>query len=117
MADIRTATLTIANGQQTTGTAFAASDSAAFGLQWPATAPGPAITYPGSADRGATYQPLSETATVTDDGSATRATTLAVVQGRSYDLPVALVAWHSFKIVSGSAEGGARSLIVIGKRP
>lgn len=112
----RTQTLTIANGQ-TVSDAYRASNTAAYGLQLPATFTGTSVTFQVSADNGTTYQALYEYDTATDDGSATRAVTLAVAQGRSYDLPAALASFTHFKIVSGSAEGGARSLVVVGKGP
>lgn len=115
MASVAVKILTIANGG-TVSDAFEASSCAAFGLQLPATFTGTSITFQVSADRGTTYQALYEYDTVTDDGSATRVTTRAVVQGRSYDLPAALTAWTHFKIVSGSAEGAARTLYVTGKK-
>lgn len=115
MASVAVKVLTIANGQ-TTSDAFEAASCAAFGLQLPGTFTGTAITFQVSADKGTTYQTLYEYDSTTDDGSATRATTRAVVQGRSYDLPAELASWTHFKIVSGSAEGAARTLVVVGKK-
>lgn len=116
MASARPQTLRILSGE-TDSQAFTASNFGAFGLQIPSTFDGSAITFKVSADDGATYQALYEYDTVTDDGSATRAVTLAVTASRSYDLPAALVAWDHFKIVAGTAQTGDTDLIVIGKRP
>jgi hypothetical protein len=108
-------TVTIASGG-TVSTAIQASREAAWGLQMPAAFTGTSITFQASAD-GSTFQALYEYDTTTDDGSATRAVTLAVAAARSYDLPAALTAWKAFKIVSGSAEAAARTLVVVGKAP
>lgn len=108
--------LTIAaSGQESS--AFQGDLMQAYGLQLPAAFTSTAITFLVSADGGNTYQALYEYDTTTDDGSATRAVTLAVTQGRSYVLPVALLPWGSWKVVSGSAEAAARTLVVVGKAP
>lgn len=107
MAATQRQTLVIANGE-TTSTAFTSSNFAAFGLQMPAAFTGASVTFTVSADDGATYQALYDTTNTL--------VSLTVAASRSYDLPSALTAWDHFKIVSASAEGAARSLIVIGKR-
>lgn len=107
MAGIQRQTLTIANGQTTT-TAFTASNFVAFGLQMPAAFTGTTITFTVSADDDTTYQALYDVNNVQ--------VSMTVAASRSYDLPAELASWDHFKIVSGSAEGAARSLIVIGKR-
>lgn len=109
MASVQRQTLNIANGAQPTTEAFTASNFAAFGLQMPAAFTGTSITFQVSADDGATYQALY-------DATGTAQVSVAVAASRSYDLPAELAAWDHFKIVSGSAEGAARALIVIGKR-
>jgi hypothetical protein len=108
-------TVTIASSG-TVSTAILATREAAWGLQMPAEFTGTAITFQASAD-GTTFQALYEYDTATDDGSATRAVTLAVAAARSYPLPDALTPWKAFKIVSGSTEAAARTLVVVGKAP
>lgn len=108
-----TQTLTIANGG-TASTTFVANYMAAYGLQMPSAFTGTSISFTVSAD-GATFQALYE-----QDDPATgtqRQVTLAVTQGRSYDLPAALTTWQAFKIVSNGAEAADRSLVVVGKAP
>jgi hypothetical protein len=107
MATTQKQTLTIANGQTTSDLCNAATASA-FGLVLPAAFTGTSITYTVSAD-GSTFQALY-------DNTGANQVTTAVTQGRSYDLPAELTAWPYFKLVSGSAEGAARSLVVVGKR-
>ena len=117
MAAVENRTLTIANNG-TTSTAFvSAAGLAAYGLQLPAAFTGASISFEVAADEN-TFQALYEIADA-DAGppATTRLVTMAVTQGRSYDLPVALVAWPSWRIVSASSEGATRSLIVCGKRP
>lgn len=108
MASVSSHILTIANGQQTSD-AVPSGSATAFGLQLPATFTGTAITFTVSGDKGTTYQTLYD---VTNT-----AVSMTVAQGRSYDLPAELATWTHFKIVSGSAEGGARTLYVVAKRP
>ena len=108
-AIIKRATLTIAN-TATVSDAFRSADCVAFGLQMPGTFTGTSISFQVSADRGTTFQALY-------DSTGANQVTLAVAASRSYDLPAELTAWDAFKIVSGSSEGAARSLVVIGKAP
>ena len=107
MATTQRQTLTIANGA-TSSDAFNAGTCAAFGLQLPAAFTGTAVTFTVSGD-GSTFQDLY-------DATGATKISVAVTQGRSYDLPAELTAWPYFKVVSGSAEGAARSLVVVGKR-
>lgn len=109
MASTRLMTLTIANGA-TVSDAFPSNDHAAFGLQMPAAFTGSALTFQVSADNGTTFQALY-------DATGSTQVSMAVAASRSYDLPAELASWTHFKIVSGSAEGAARSLKVVGKRP
>lgn len=98
--------ITIANGQ-TTSSAVEGRSVSAFGLQMPAAFTGTTITFTVSADGGTTYQTLYDiTNTIVQ---------MTVAASRSYDLPGELTAWSQWKIVSGSSEGSARTLIVIGK--
>lgn len=98
--------LTIANGA-TSSDACNAATGEAFGLVMPATFTGTTITFTVSAD-GSTFQALySITNTLV---------TMTVAVSRSYDLPGELTAWPYFKVVSGSTEGGARTLVITGKR-
>lgn len=117
MALTRVETLTIANGG-TVSTAFTAGWHAAYGLVLPASFTGTSISFQVCADTtvdSPTYQALYE---VDDPATGTqRQVTLAVTQGRSYDLPAALATWQGFKIVSNGAEAAARSLVVVGKAP
>lgn len=116
MTGIQRQTMTIASGQTVSTQAFTASGYAAFGVQIPAAFDGSAIEFQVSADDATTYQTLYEYDPVANDGT-TRKVTLSVTASRSYDLPVALVAWDHFKIVAGTAQTGDTGLVVIGKRP
>jgi hypothetical protein len=75
-----------------------------LGIVVPAAFTGTALTFEVSAN-GTTYQPLYGT-----DGNAV---SLTVAQGRSYPLPAAVSFWPYFKVKSGSAEAGARTLVVV----
>ncbi len=108
-ATVRRATLTIASSG-TESTALKITDQVAFGLQMPAAFTGTSITFLVSADNGATFQALY-------DSTGTTQVSMSVAASRSYDLPAELTAWDHVKIVSGSSEASARSLIVIGKAP
>lgn len=100
-----TRTLTIANGATVSST-MQGQNGKLYGVVIPAAFTGVAITFQVSADN-ATFQALYDiTGTVVS---------VTVAQGRSYDLPGELVPWPSWKIVSGTAEGGARSLVVVAK--
>ena len=98
----RKTTLTIANGQ-TVSDALYVDEFAAFGLVMPAAFTGTTLTFQVSAD-DTTYQALYDRYNV--------AVSMTVAVDRHYDLPTELASWHSFKLVSGSAEGAARSLVV-----
>lgn len=107
MASVSAKNLTIANGA-TTSDAFEASSCVAFGLQMPAAFTGTTLTFTVSADKGTTYQALYDEFNV--------AVSMTVAASRSYDLPATLASWTHFKIVSGSSEGAARTLWVVGKK-
>jgi hypothetical protein len=98
-------TLTIANGA-TSSDAFVAEGHVAFGLKMPGTFTGASISFTVS-DDGTTYQALYD--------QFNNQVTVTVAASRNYDLPAELAAWPYFKIVSASAEGGARSLVVTAK--
>lgn len=100
-----TATIAIANGE-TVSSAFDASQFASFGLVMPSAFTGATISFQVSAD-GVTYQALYD--------STNTLVSVTVAASRSYDLPSTLAAWQSFKVVSASAEGAARSLVVVEK--
>lgn len=117
MAAVEVKTLTIANGATTSSAFTSAASYAAYGLQVPDTFTGASISFEVAVDEN-NFKALYEIADATAGPPATqRQVTMAVTQGRSYDLPVALTAWPSWRIVSASSEGGARSLLVCGKRP
>lgn len=101
----RKQTLTIANGA-TKSDAFDNRNCEHAGVVIPAAFTGASISFEVSAD-GATYQALYDTSDALVSQNVT--------QGRSYDLPNALDGWPFFKIVSASAEGAARSIVVVGK--
>lgn len=96
------ASLTIASSG-TTSSACEVGGFALLGLVMPGTFTGTTITFTVSHD-GTTYQALY------DDTNTQVSMTVAA--SRSYQLPLALAAWPYFKIVSGSSEGGARTLYV-----
>jgi hypothetical protein len=73
----------------------------------PAAFTGTTLTFQVSAD-GSTYQALY-------DSTGANQVSMAVAASRSYDLPAELASWPYWKIVSGSAEGDARSLTVVSK--
>lgn len=108
MASTREQKLTIANGA-TTSDAVQGGDVTGYGLQLPAAFTGTTISFTVSADGGTTYQALYDITNTL--------VSMTVAQGRSYDLPVELTSWKSWKIVSGSSEGAARTLWISGKKP
>ena len=99
-------TLTIANGA-TASDAFDARGFVIFGLIMPAAFTGTTITFTVAEVEDGTYQALYDTSNVQ--------VSLTVAVSRSYDLPAELAAWPFWKIVSGSAEGAARSLKIAAK--
>lgn len=107
LRDVETQTLTIANGA-TTSDAFAAGGLAMFGIIMPAAFTGTSITFTVSSTFAGTYVPLYDST-----GTAVTATTAGT--SRAIDCPTQLAAFPFWKIVSGSTEGGARSIVVIGK--
>lgn len=96
------ASVVIASGQ----TVSAALDCGGFslvGLVIPAAFTGTAITFQVSAD-GVTYQPLYD--------SSNTVVSITVAQGRSYALaPTNFQGAAFLKIVSGTAEGAARTIV------
>lgn len=98
-------TLTIASGQTVSSVASTAG-SAMFGLKLPAAFTGTVLTFQVSHDN-VTFQALYDEFNV--------AVSVTVAISRSYNLPSALCAWPYFKVVSGSAEGAARSLVLVAK--
>lgn len=101
------ANVTIASGQ-TVSSAAKIMDANLLAIELPAAFTGTVLTFQVSAD-GVTYQvPYT---------SANAAVTIATVaQGRSYPLPTELLPWSYLKVVSGTAEGGARVLKIVKKR-
>lgn len=98
-------TLTIANGA-TTSDACSSAGYAIFGLVMPSAFTGASVTFTVSHD-GTTYQALHDTTNTQ--------VSLTVTASKSYDLPTALASWPSFKIVSASSEGAARTLQIVKK--
>jgi hypothetical protein len=76
---------------------------AIFGLVMPAAFTGATVSFKVSADN-ATFQPLYD--------NAGAAVSLTVGASQSFDLPTALASWPYWKVVSASAEGAARTLVV-----
>jgi hypothetical protein len=100
-------TATIANaGTVSNAVDFSYSDGGGFAL--PAAFTGAAMTFNVCNTRTGTFQQLMNAA-----GSA--AVSVTVAAGKSYPLPVELEAWPYFQFVSGTAEGGARTIIVVRK--
>jgi hypothetical protein len=97
-------TATILNGA-TVSDAIDAGPYTIFGIQLPAAFTGTALTFQVSADN-ITYQLLYDTANAL-------VTIAAVAQGRSYILPSGLGPWPFFKVVSGTAEGAQRSIVIV----
>jgi hypothetical protein len=112
VAVIRRQTLTIANGA-TSSDAFECAGVTDLAVQLPPAFTGASITFTVSADNGLTFQELNEVSDRVVGTSA--ASKVLVTQGKSYSLPVSLTAWTHLKVVSASAEGAARSLVVVGK--
>ena len=103
--DTRT-TATIASSG-TTSTAVDFRANAFGGIALPATFTGTTLTFQVSAD-DTTYQALND--------RYGAAVSMMVAQGESYPLPTELAGWPWFKIVSGSSEGGNRSITIVRKR-
>lgn len=98
-------TTTIANAGTVSG-AIAIGDYAMLGFQLPAAFTGVAMTFQVSAD-GATYVPLRD-----QSGALI---TITVAQGNAYPFPDEVGAWPYVKLVSGTAEGGARTILIAAK--
>jgi hypothetical protein len=94
----------IANGQTSTA-AIPTSGLSLVGVQLPAAFTGTTLTFTGSVD-GTTYQPVYSTTSGT-------ALSYTVAQGHYVAIdPVAFYGLAYIKLVSGSAEGGARAFSV-----
>jgi hypothetical protein len=106
LRDSAVVTATIANGA-TTSSAISVRSYSLFQLLLPAAFTGTTITFTTSGDYAGTYQALY-------DNTGT-AVSLTVAAGRNLDLPSALASSAFFKIVSGSAEGAARTLSIVCK--
>lgn len=103
-----TDTATIANGETVSG-AVDLNDFALSGFITPAALTGTTMTFQGSADNGATYVAVHGT-----DGAAISYT---VTTSKYYAInPINFLGLTHIKIVSGSAEGAARDITLIGTR-
>lgn len=99
--------VTIASSGTTSGSAYL-NDHVLCGFALPATFTGTSVTFQGSLDGSTFYTVYDETNT---------AITVNVTQGRAYSLNVVdFAAWPYIKIVSGSAEGGARIVTLFAAR-
>lgn len=97
-------TITIASGQ-TASSAIFVGDSQLGGYKLPAAFTGTTITVHGSMDGGATYEAIRTVA-----GAAIAAVTVST--GQQFPLPVEAFNYSHIKLVSGSAEGADRSILV-----
>ncbi len=95
-------TATIASGQTKTGS-IEISGAAFVGLVMPAAFTGTSITFEVSAD-GTTFQALYD--------EFNTQVSVTVAASRTYDLPATLTTYGFMKVVSGSAEGADRSLVI-----
>ena len=86
--------------------AIEAKASVSFGVVIPSGFTGTTVTFEVSADN-TTYQALNNTS---------GAVSMTVAAAKSYTLPADLTPWPWFKIVSGSTESSARSLVIVRKR-
>ena len=105
---IQTQTIAIANGAQTSTNAVDGRGFAAFGLELPAAFTGTSLTFKTCSTAGGTFQDLYNSAGVL-------VSIPIVANSRNFYAPDELSPWPYWKIVSGSAEGGARSITVTGK--
>lgn len=96
--------VTVANGETTSGE-FDARGYGSFGLVVPSTFDGTAISFTVASATAGTYQALY------DIGN--NQVTMTVAASRSYDLPAELMAWPFWKIVCGTAQGGAGTIFVV----
>lgn len=105
-------TATIANGQMVS-TTIDLRGSEAWGIVMPDAFTGTELTFQTSSG-DSDYQTLCDTDGVpVQVGDAAGGT--PVLASRNYDIPGELNAWAAMKIVSNAAEGGARSIIVVGR--
>lgn len=100
-------TLTVANGA-TTSDACTATDWALFSMITPAALTSVACTFTVCNTLAGTYVPLYDSA-----GVIVPTTTIST--SRAFDLPTQLASFLYFKVVLGSAEGAARSLVIMKK--
>lgn len=99
-------TVTIANAG-TKSTSIDLVDAITAGIVLPAAFTGTTITFETSHD-DVTFQALTD--------KYGNAVTMTVAQGKSYTLPDEVAPWPFVKLVSGSAEGGDRTIRVVNKR-
>lgn len=93
--------VTIANGQQTSDAADLSSGRSVVGVLMPAAFTGTALTFTTCATSGGTYVPVHE--------AGGDAYSVTVAAARYIPIPPAdLSGVRYLKVVSGSAEGGAR---------
>jgi hypothetical protein len=102
-----TATATIASGQ-TVGAAFYVGAKVPVSLQMPASFTGASVSFQGSNDN-VTYQAIYS-------GSAAYSETVTASKDVALD-PNILAGFPYLKIVSASAEGADRSIVVLTRRP
>lgn len=100
-------TVTIASGQ-TTSTAVDAREGAIYGFVLPSAFTGTAVTFTVCDTEAGTYRTLKDA-----DGADVSVT---VAASGAYTIPNEIAPWPFFKLVSGSAEGAARSIVVVRKR-
>lgn len=99
----RSGTVTIANGA-TVSSAFDARGFATIGFATPAALTGTAITFQVSHDN-VTFVPLKTTANA--------AVSVTVTTSSAYTIPSEVKPWRYIKLVSGSAEGAARTITIM----
>lgn len=100
-----TTTAAIANGATTSG-AVSLEGVTILGIIMPATFTGTALTFQVCDTSGGTYVALYD--------STNAAVSVTVGTSRAYYLdPAIFAAWRFVKVVSGSTEGGARSITLL----
>ena len=106
LRDDKIVSLAIANGA-TTSNAVDVRGMTLFQVLLPAAFTGVSLTFTTSDSYAGTYQALQD-----NTGAAV---SITVAQGKNYDLPPALASSAFLKIVSGSAEAAARTLVLVCK--
>ena len=91
----------------TISTEFAASGFTTFSIQLPSTFTGTGLTFQVATGVGGTYATLYS--------SASTAVPLTVTVSGAYQLPSQLSGFPAFKIVTGTAQATAVTLLVMGK--